>query len=149
MPSITLPLAKGTDAVSLGEGYTPILHGRVAGAPVYLKQDHLFPSGSFKDRGAAVLVSHAAALGIKRVVEDSSGNAGAAIAAFPPFATATCAEGNRETPASSQTGQRTWPPACCPSNASPEANQPSKRCPRVQVRSKMIMSGERYTGAAR
>jgi threonine synthase len=85
-----LPLAKGTDAVSLGEGYTPILHGRVAGVPVYLKQDHLFPSGSFKDRGAAVLVSHAAALGIRRVVEDSSGNAGAAVAAYAARAGIAC-----------------------------------------------------------
>jgi threonine synthase len=49
---------------------------------VLLKLDHLFPSGSYKDRGAAVLMSKVAELGIERVVEDSSGNAGAAIAAY-------------------------------------------------------------------
>jgi threonine synthase len=85
-----LPLAKDTDAVSLGEGYTPIVYGRVGGVPVYLKQDHLFPSGSFKDRGAAVLVSQVAALGIQRVVEDSSGNAGAALAAYTARAGIAC-----------------------------------------------------------
>ena len=47
-----------------------------------LKQDHLFPSGSYKDRGAAVLVSKVKELGIPRVVEDSSGNAGCAVAAY-------------------------------------------------------------------
>jgi len=77
-----MPLASDTAPVSLGEGYTPLLHGRLGGVSVFLKQDHLFPSGSFKDRGAAVLVSQAAALGVKRVVEDSSGNAGTALAAY-------------------------------------------------------------------
>lgn len=77
-----MPLARETEPVSLGEGYTPLLHGRLGGVPVFLKQDQLFPSGSFKDRGAAVLVSQVAALGIKRVVEDSSGNAGTALAAY-------------------------------------------------------------------
>ena len=85
-----LPLPKDVDAVSLGEGYTPLLHGRVAGVPVYLKQDHLFPTGSFKDRGAAVLISQAAALGVRRVVEDSSGNAGSAIAAYAARAGIAC-----------------------------------------------------------
>lgn len=85
-----LPLARDTEPVSLGEGYTPMLHGRLGGVSVFLKQDHLFPSGSFKDRGAAVLVSQAAALGIKRVVEDSSGNAGTALAAYCGRAGITC-----------------------------------------------------------
>jgi threonine synthase len=85
-----LPLAPDASAVSLGEGYTPILHGRVAGVTVYLKQDHLFPSGSFKDRGAAVLISQAAAIGVQRVVEDSSGNAGAAVAAYCARAGLAC-----------------------------------------------------------
>jgi threonine synthase len=42
----------------------------------------LFPTGSYKDRGATVLVSKAKELGVTRVVEDSSGNAGCAIAAY-------------------------------------------------------------------
>ena len=40
------------------------------------------PTGSFKDRGAAVLLTHLAAAGVAEIVEDSSGNAGAAIAAY-------------------------------------------------------------------
>jgi threonine synthase len=55
-----------------------------------LKQDHLFPSGSYKDRGASVLVSKIKELGIKKVVEDSSGNAGAAIAAYCAKANIDC-----------------------------------------------------------
>jgi threonine synthase len=53
-----------------------------AGREVFLKLDHLFPSGSYKDRGAAVLLSKIRELHVDRVVEDSSGNAGAAVAAY-------------------------------------------------------------------
>jgi len=60
-------------------------------AKVWIKQDHLFPSGSYKDRGAAALVSKAVELGVARVVEDSSGNAGAAIAAYCARAGIACA----------------------------------------------------------
>jgi threonine synthase len=52
------------------------------GRRVLLKIDYLFPTGSYKDRGATVLISKAKELGIKEVVEDSSGNAGSAIAAY-------------------------------------------------------------------
>jgi len=53
-----------------------------SGRRVLLKMDYLFPTGSYKDRGATVLVSMAKELGVNRVVEDSSGNAGAAMAAY-------------------------------------------------------------------
>jgi len=67
-------------AVTLGEGWTPLVaaHDR----DVRYKLESLFPTASFKDRGAAVTLSQAAALGVDRVVEDSSGNAGAAIATY-------------------------------------------------------------------
>ena len=52
------------------------------GHRVLLKIDYLFPTGSYKDRGATVLISKVKELGIKKVVEDSSGNAGCAIAAY-------------------------------------------------------------------
>ncbi|MES3516871.1 MAG: pyridoxal-phosphate dependent enzyme [Natronomonas sp.] len=70
--------------VSLGEGFTPLLEDDevVDGIDVSVKLDYLFPSGSFKDRGATATVSRALALGVDRVVEDSSGNAGAAIATY-------------------------------------------------------------------
>jgi threonine synthase len=60
------------------------------GHQVWIKQDHLFPSGSYKDRGATVLVSMIAHLGIRRVVEDSSGNAGCAAAAYCAWAGIQC-----------------------------------------------------------
>jgi threonine synthase len=55
-----------------------------------MKQDHLFPTGSYKDRGASVLISKVKELGIQNVVEDSSGNAGCAIAAYSAQARIKC-----------------------------------------------------------
>jgi threonine synthase len=47
-----------------------------------VKMDYLFPTGSYKDRGATVLISKMKEWGVQKVVEDSSGNAGSAIAAY-------------------------------------------------------------------
>jgi threonine synthase len=66
--------------VTLGEGFTPLVDADDWAAQ--LKLEYLFPSGSYKDRGAATALSRAAALGIDTIVEDSSGNAGAAIATY-------------------------------------------------------------------
>lgn len=79
-----LPLETSTSPVSLGEMLTPLLqvNSPDTTAEVYLKLDFLFPTGSFKDRGATVLLSQVRALGVPAIVEDSSGNAGAAIAAY-------------------------------------------------------------------
>jgi threonine synthase len=66
--------------VTLGEGWTPLVD-----APAWeatFKLESLFPTGSFKDRGAAVTLSLAAELGVDQVVEDSSGNAGHAVATY-------------------------------------------------------------------
>jgi len=72
--------------VSLGEPITPLaLEDGHA-----LKLDFLFPTGSFKDRGAKVLISKLKELGIKELVEDSSGNAGASIAAYCARAGISC-----------------------------------------------------------
>lgn len=67
-------------AVTLGEGWTPLVDAE--GWDAAFKLEYLFPTGSFKDRGAAVTLSLAAELGVDRVLEDSSGNAGAAIATY-------------------------------------------------------------------
>lgn len=67
-------------SVTLGEGFTPLIDA--PDGDVTYKLEWLFPTGSFKDRGAAVILSHAHNLGVERVVEDSSGNAGAAIATY-------------------------------------------------------------------
>ena len=77
-----LPLPEGAQPVSLGEGWTPIVSLELAGRPLQVKLEFLAPSGSFKDRGTSVLVSALGALGVRRVVEDSSGNAAASLAAY-------------------------------------------------------------------
>jgi len=84
-----LPLSPGVEAVSLGEPMTPLVSLDL-GHPVWVKQDQLFPTGSYKDRGAAIMISNAHALGIERVVEDSSGNAGCAVAAYCARAGISC-----------------------------------------------------------
>jgi threonine synthase len=71
--------ATGWEQVTLGEGATPLVPG---GENLLFKLDFLMPSLSFKDRGSVVLVAKAAELGVKRLVADSSGNAGTSIAAY-------------------------------------------------------------------
>lgn len=73
-----LPL-EGDSPISFGEGWTPIIKDS---GNLQFKLDFLMPTGSFKDRGASVLVSKMQGLGITRAVEDSSGNAGKAIASY-------------------------------------------------------------------
>ena len=70
------------DPVSLGEARTPLIPFDLEGMTVLAKCDHTLPTGSYKDRGAALLMSYLHALGIEEAVEDSSGNAGAALAAY-------------------------------------------------------------------
>jgi len=77
-----LPILDDDNIATFGEGFTPLTPAEILGRTVYFKLDHLFPSGSYKDRGASVLISRAKEMGVDRVVEDSSGNAGAAVAAY-------------------------------------------------------------------
>ena len=77
-----IPIEKDENIISFDEGFTPLTEVDFSGVKVLVKQDHLFPTGSFKDRGAAVLISKAKECGVSRVVEDSSGNAGCAIGAY-------------------------------------------------------------------
>ncbi len=74
--------------VTLGEGPTPLVEAPEWGAG--FKLDWTLPSGSFKDRGATAMLSRAAELGVDRVVEDSSGNAGAAVATYAARAGIDC-----------------------------------------------------------
>jgi threonine synthase len=85
-----IPVKRDGNILTLGEGLTPLQEMSVDGHPVLVKIDYLFPTGSYKDRGAAVLVSKARELGVRKVVEDSSGNAGAAIAAYCASAGMSC-----------------------------------------------------------
>ncbi|MFA9426037.1 threonine synthase [Natronorubrum sp. A-ect3] len=72
-----LPIEK---RVTFHEGFTPLVD-----APewdVQFKLEYVFPTGSFKDRGATTTLSRALELGVEKVIEDSSGNAGASIATY-------------------------------------------------------------------
>ncbi len=85
-----LAISPEVHPVTLGEGFTPLLKESFEGCPVQLKLEYLFPSGSYKDRGASVLMTQVRALGIQEVVQDSSGNAGAAIANYAARAGVSC-----------------------------------------------------------
>jgi len=85
-----IPLEDNNNIVSFDEGFTPLTEVMIDGKAVFIKQDQLFPTGSYKDRGASVLISKAKELGIKEVIEDSSGNAGSAIAAYCARAGINC-----------------------------------------------------------
>ena len=82
-----LPVANEASIISLGEGFTPLLHARRLGdhlglPNLYLKDESQNPTGSFKARGMAVAVSKAHELGIRRLAVPSAGNAGGAMAAY-------------------------------------------------------------------
>ncbi len=70
------------DPVTLGEGLTPLVSRDWRGAPALFKLEWFSPTGSFKDRGASVMLSILRAHGVTRLLEDSSGNGGAAVAAY-------------------------------------------------------------------
>lgn len=83
------PIAEAA-IVTLGEGFTPLIPASFGGSLVLFKLDYLQPTGSFKDRGASVLVSFLKRVGVHHVIEDSSGNAGAALAAYAARAGIRC-----------------------------------------------------------
>lgn len=68
--------------VSLGEGNTPLMRCKAFGRDIFLKCEYANPTGSFKDRGSATLVSFLRSRGVTDAIEDSSGNAGASFAAY-------------------------------------------------------------------
>jgi threonine synthase len=70
------------EPVTMGEGLTPLVERRWDGARALFKLEWTNPSGSFKDRGASVMISALRQQGVTRLLEDSSGNGGAAIAAY-------------------------------------------------------------------
>jgi threonine synthase len=82
-----LPLGDGTPVVSLGEGFTPLVHrerlGATLGLPhLYAKLEGTNPTGSFKDRGMVVAVSKAIEAGADAIVCASTGNTSASAAAY-------------------------------------------------------------------
>jgi threonine synthase len=82
-----LPLKDPDNLITLGEGDTPLLRFDRLGAQLglkhlYLKDESINPTGSFKARGMAVAVSKAKELGIQNIVLPTAGNAGGALAAY-------------------------------------------------------------------
>jgi len=82
-----LPVREEENIVSLGEGWTPLLEaprlGRQLGLnALFIKDESVNPTGSFKARGMAVAVSMAKELGATKLAVPSAGNAGGALAAY-------------------------------------------------------------------
>jgi threonine synthase len=82
-----LPLREGETPVSLGEGATPMhelpsLARELGVARLWVKDEGLNPTASFKARGMSAAVTRAAALGVPGFVVPTAGNAGAALAAY-------------------------------------------------------------------
>jgi threonine synthase len=71
-----------TPSVRLGTGWTPLLPLVFNGREVLFKPEFLAPTASFKDRGTAVMINVLAHQGVTHVADDSSGNAGASVAAY-------------------------------------------------------------------
>src|SRR5712672_3266419 len=82
-----LPVRREDNIITLGEGWTPLHHARNLGTALgmgelYIKDESLNPTQSFKARGMAVAVSMAKELGVKKMAAPSAGNAAAALAAY-------------------------------------------------------------------
>src|SRR5262245_24417478 len=77
----SFPVAIDTP-ITMGEGMTPLVAHAWRGGRAHFKLEWFAPTGSFKDRGASVMISTLRQQGVDRVLEDSSGNGGAAIAAY-------------------------------------------------------------------
>lgn len=85
--AVPTPLHHPARAVTLGEGDTPsvplpTIAARLGISALYAKLEFMNPTGSFKDRGTAAMMSMVAETDASEVVEDSSGNAGASVAAY-------------------------------------------------------------------
>ncbi|MEL6357274.1 MAG: threonine synthase [Bacteroidota bacterium] len=76
-----LPVHEKNYIVSLGEGMTPILPFQSA-KNVFLKDEALNPTGSFKARGLSMAISKAKELGVRKCVIPTAGNAGGAMSAY-------------------------------------------------------------------
>jgi threonine synthase len=86
-----LPVQDPRNRLCLGEGFTPLIHARRLGQAVgheglYIKDEGLNPTGSFKARGLAVAVSRAKELGVQALSIPSAGNAAGALSAYAALA---------------------------------------------------------------
>ena len=81
---------EGWRSITMGEGMTPTVPVAANRPGLLVKVEYASPTLSFKDRGAALLVARAAAVGATHLIADSSGNAGRAIAAYAARAGLAC-----------------------------------------------------------
>jgi threonine synthase len=86
-----LPVRDPGYLLSLGEGFTPLIHalrlGRAVGlANLFIKEEGVNPTGSFKARGLAVAISRANELGVEKISIPSAGNAAGATSAYAALA---------------------------------------------------------------
>ncbi|SOD59476.1 L-threonine synthase [Streptomyces zhaozhouensis] len=90
-----LPVTGRTPVVTLGEGGTPLVAAETlserTGCEVYLKVEGANPTGSFKDRGMTMAISHAKEAGAQAVICASTGNTSASAAAYAVRAGMVCA----------------------------------------------------------
>jgi threonine synthase len=82
-----LPIFDKEEPVTLGEGFTPLIHARALGArlglsSLYIKDESLNPTNSFKARGQSAAITRARGLAAKTIALPSAGNAGNAAAAY-------------------------------------------------------------------
>jgi threonine synthase len=70
------------DPITMGEGCTPLVQRAWGDLRPFFKLDWFNPTGSFKDRGASVMLSYLRQFGVATVLEDSSGNGGSAVAGY-------------------------------------------------------------------
>jgi len=82
-----LPVSKPAAIVSLGEGMTPLIHtnrlgARLGAQDLWVKDEGVNPTGSFKARGLSCAVSMCVELGVKKLAIPSAGNAAGAMAAY-------------------------------------------------------------------
>jgi len=90
-----MPLLPGDEPVTLGEGFTPLIHAKRVGATLGLerlliKDESLNPTNSFKARGLSAAISRAKALNAETVFLPTAGNAGNAAAAYAAAAGMKC-----------------------------------------------------------
>src|SRR5207244_1454612 len=90
-----MPLSDGEEPITLGEGFTPLVHARALGATIgldrlYIKDESLNPTNSFKARGQAAAITRAKYIGATTIALPTAGNAGNAAAAYSAAARLAC-----------------------------------------------------------
>jgi threonine synthase len=90
-----MPLLPGDIPVTLGEGFTPLIHARRLGETLglerlFIKDESLNPTNSFKARGQSAAVTRAKGLGARTIAISTAGNAGNAAAAYAAAAGMEC-----------------------------------------------------------